>query len=335
MKNMYKPPFTITNKMLNYSISISKKIERISSFCSLKRMPTLRRNNRIKSIHSSLAIEANSLSLDEVKDVIDGKIVIGPQIEINEVKDAFNAYEIIEEYDAYNEDDLLKAHSLIAFSRDKEKDKYRNHAEGVVDEFGNVIHLAPSEKIVPSLMKDLFSWLKNDEDTSLLIKSCVFHYEFVFIHPFGDGNGRTARLWQNVILMKWNKLFEYIPIESEILKYQAEYYSAIAESNNAGNSNALIEFMLNMIDKTMDEVLKDTNQETKNISEQVNKLLKVMKKGVPLSANEIMKRLGIKSKETLRGSYLNPAIENGLVKRTIPDKPNSKNQKYYILDSIN
>ena len=266
MKNMYKPPFTITNKMLNYSISISKKIERISSFCSLKRMPTLRRNNRIKSIHSSLAIEANSLSLDEVKDVIDGKIVIGPQIEINEVKDAFNAYEIIEEYDAYNEDDLLKAHSLIAFSRDKEKDKYRNHAEGVVDEFGNVIHLAPSEKIVPSLMKDLFSWLKNDEDTSLLIKSCVFHYEFVFIHPFGDGNGRTARLWQNVILMKWNKLFEYIPIESEILKYQAEYYSAIAESNNAGNSNAFIEFMLNMIDKTMDEVLKDTNQETKNIS---------------------------------------------------------------------
>lgn len=327
---MYKPPFTITNKMLNYSISISQKIERISSFCSLKRMPTLRRNNRIKSIHSSLAIEANSLSLDEVKDVIDGKIVIGSQIEINEVKDAFNAYEIIEEYDAYNEDALLKAHSLIAFSRDKEKDKYRNHAEGVVDEFGNVIHLAPSEKIVPSLMKDLFSWLKNDEDTSLLIKSCVFHYEFVFIHPFGDGNGRTARLWQNVILMKWNKLFEYIPVESEILKYQAEYYSAIAESNNAGNSNAFIEFMLNMIDKTMDEVLKDTNQETKNISEQVNKLLKVMKKGVPLSANEIMKRLGIKSKETLRGSYLNLAIENGLVKRTIPDKPSSKNQKYYI-----
>lgn len=330
MKNMYKPPFTITNKMLNYSISISQKIERISSFCSLKRMPALRRNNRIKSIHSSLAIEANSLSLDKVKDVIDGKIVIGSQIEIKEVKDAFNAYEIIEEYDAYNEDDLLKAHSLIAFSRDKEKDKYRNHAGEVVDEFGNVIHLAPSEKIVPSLMKDLFSWLKNDEDTSLLIKSCVFHYEFVFIHPFGDENGRTARLWQNVILMKWNKLFEYIPIESEILKNQAEYYSAIAESNNAGNSNAFIEFTLKMIDKTMDEVLKDTNQEAKNISEQVNKLLKVMKKGVPLSANEIMKRLGIKSKETLRGSYLNPAIENGLVTRTIPDKPNSKNQKYYI-----
>lgn len=329
---MYKSSFNITNKMLNYSISISQKIERISSFCSLKRMPTLWRNNRIKSIHSSLAIEANSLSLDEVKDVIviDGKIVIGPQIEINEVKDAFNAYEIIEEYDAYNEDDLLKAHSFIAFSIDKEKDKYRNHAEEVVDEFGNVIHLAPSEKIVPSLMKDLFSWLKNDEDTPLLIKSCVFHCEFVFIHPFGDGSGRTARLWQNVILMKRNKLFEYIPIESEILKYQAEYCSAIAESNNAGNSNAFIEFMLKMIDRTMDEVLKDTNQETKNISEQVNKLLKVMKKGVPLSANEIMKRLGIKSKETLRGSYLNPAIENGLVKRTIPDKPSSKNQKYYI-----
>lgn len=157
-ENMYRSTFNITNKMLNYSISISQKIERISSLCSLKRMPTLRRNNRIKSIHSSLAIEANSLSLGEVKDVIDGKIVIGPQIEINEVKDAFNAYEIIEEYDAYNEDDLLKAHRLIASSTDKENGIYRNHAEGVVDEFDNVIHLAPSEKMVPSLMKDLFSW---------------------------------------------------------------------------------------------------------------------------------------------------------------------------------
>lgn len=326
---MYKPPFTITNKMLNCSISISQKIEKISSYQSLKRMPTLRRNNRIKSIHSSLAIEANSLSLEQVRDVIDGNAVIGPQKEIDEVKDAYRAYQIIEEYDGFKEKDLLKAHGIIAHSIDNEFGRYRSHSEGVVDEQGNVIHVAPSEKMVPSLMSDLFDWLKKDKDTPLLIKSCIFHYEFVFIHPFGDGNGRTARLWHNVLLMRWNNLFEYIPIESHIYKYQKDYYESIAKSNKSGNSNAFIEFILKMIDETIDEVLKSVNQESKNISEQVNRLLEVMEPDIPLSAKEIMRRLGIKSKETLRGSYLNPAIENGLVKMTIPDKPNSKNQKYY------
>ena len=326
---MYKPPFTITNKMLNYSISISQKIEKISSYQSLKRMPTLRRNNRIKSIHSSLAIEANSLSLEQVRDVIDGNAVIGPQKEIDEVKDAYKAYQIIEEYDGFKEKDLLKAHGIIAHSIDNEFGRYRSHSEGVVDEQGNVIHVAPSEKMVPSLMSDLFDWLKKDKDTPLLIKSCIFHYEFVFIHPFGDGNGRTARLWHNVLLMRWNNLFEYIPIESHIYKYQKDYYESIAKSNKSGNSNTFIEFVLKMIDETIDEVLKGVNQESKNISEQVNRLLEVMEPDIPLSAKEIMRRLGIKSKETLRGSYLNPAIENGLVKMTIPDKPNSKNQKYY------
>ena len=326
---MYKPPFTITSKILNLSISISQKVENISSYQSLKRMPTLRRNNRIKSIHSSLAIEANSLSLDQVRDVIDGNPVIGPQKEINEVKDAYEAYQIIEEYDAFKEKDLLKAHGIIARSIDKEFGKYRSHSEGVVDENGNVIHVAPSEKMVPTLMGDLFDWLKNDKNTPLLIKSCVFHYEFVFIHPFGDGNGRTARLWQNVLLMKWNNLFEYIPIESHIYKYQKDYYESINKSNKNGDSTLFIEFILKMIDETVDEVLRNASKESKNISEQVNRLLEVMEADIPLSANEIMRRLRIKSKETLRGSYLNPAIENGLVRMTIPDKPNSKNQKYY------
>ena len=326
---MYKPPFSITNKMLNSSISISQKIEKISSYQLLKRMPILRRNNRIESIHSSLAIEANSLSLDQVRDVIDGNPVIGPQREINEVKDAYEAYQIIEKYDGFNEKDLLKAHGIIARSIDKEYGRYRSHPEGVVDEQGNVIHVAPSEKMVPSLMRDLFDWLKKDKETPLLIKSCIFHYEFVFIHPFGDGNGRTARLWQNVLLMKWNNLFEYIPIESHIYKYQKDYYESINKSNKSGNSNLFIEFVLKMIDETIDEVLVSAKQESRNISEQVNKLLEVMEPDIPISANEIMKRLGIKSKETLRGSYLNPAIKNGLVKMTIRNKPNSKNQKYY------
>ncbi len=324
---MYKPPFTITTLMLNKSISITEKIGKVDSYNSLKRMPTLRKNNRIRSIHSSLKIEANSLSLDNVRDVINNKIVIGDKKEIQEVKNAYKAYEMIDSFNPYKESDLLKAHSILTNLIDDESGVYRNHAEGVFDG-EKVIFVAPPEKLVPSLMSDLFTWLENDLDTPLLIKSCIFHYEFVFIHPFNDGNGRCARLWQNVILSKWNNIFSFIPIESLIEKNQNNYYEAISKSHVDGNSNSFIEFMLDMIDKALDEVLNNAKLESKNISDQVNKLLDVMEYGIPISANEIMIRLNIKSKETLRGTYLNSAIENGLIRMTMPDKPNSKNQKY-------
>ena len=325
---MYKPPFSITNNMLSKCISIAEKLGKISIFNSLKRMPILRKNNRIKSIHSSLAIEANSLSLNQVRDVIMGKTVIGPKKEIQEVKNAYKAYEMINNFDCYNEKDLLKAHETLTYLIENDSGQYRNHAEGVFDG-EQVIFVAPSEKFVPALMHDLFDWLKNDLETPMLVKSCVFHYEFVFIHPFSDGNGRTARLWQNVLLMKWNPIFEYIPLESRIQKYQDEYYNSISECHKNGDSNKFIEFMLRLIDESIDEVSNNFVQESKNISEQVNKLLEIMDYDIPLSANEIMRRLDIKSKETLRANYLNPAIENGLVKMTIPDKPSSKNQKYF------
>lgn len=324
---MYKPPFAITNCMLSRTISITEKLGQISTFNSLNRMPVLRRNNKIKSIHSSLVIEANSLSLNQVRDVIAGKTVIGPPKEIQEVKNAYKAYNLIDEFDGYKESDLLKAHSILTDLILDDSGKYRNHGEGVVDE-EKVIFIAPSEKMVPSLMHNLFNWLKNDKDTHILIKSCVFHYEFVFIHPFSDGNGRTIRLWQNVLLTKWNPVFEYIPIESQIHKYQSEYYEAIAKCHKEGNSNCFVELMLRMIDEVLDEVIKGMKQESRNISEQINRLLDIMEPDIPLSANEIMQRLGIKSKETLRNSYLNPAIENGLIKMTLPEKPNSKNQRY-------
>lgn len=325
---MYTPPFSITNNMLSKCISIAEKLGKISIFNSLKRMPILRKNNRIKSIHSSLAIEANSLSLNQVRDVIMGKTVIGPKKEIQEVKNAYKAYEMINDFDCYNEKDLLKAHETLTYLIENDSGQYRNHAEGVFDG-EQVIFVAPSEKFVPALMHDLFDWLKNDLETPMLIKSCVFHYEFVFIHPFSDGNGRTARLWQNVLLMKWNPIFEYIPLESKIQKYQDEYYNSISECHKNGDSNKFIEFMLRLIDESIDEVSNNFVQESKNISEQVNKLLEIMDYDIPLSANEIMRRLDIKSKETLRANYLNPALENGLVKMTIPDKPSSKNQKYF------
>ena len=324
---MYKPPFDITNLMLNKIISITEKISSISSFNSLKRMPILRKNNKIKSIHSSLAIEANSLSLDEVRDVIDGKLVLGSIREIDEVKNAYEAYNMIQKFDGFSEKDLLKAHKILLGSIINDAGKYRNHGEGVYDG-EKLIFVAPPQDMVPSLMNDLFEWLNSDNETHILIKSCVFHYEFVFIHPFSDGNGRVARLWQNVLLTKWKPIFEYIPFESQVEKYQSNYYETISNCHKNGNSNEFIEFMLKMIDEVLNEVLKNIKSEVNNISDQVNRLLEVMDKDIPLSANEIMRRLNIKSKETLRNSYLNPAIENGLIKMTLKDKPNSKNQKY-------
>lgn len=324
---MYKPSFSITPNMLTKAMLITEKISKIVSYGSLKKAPILRRNNKIKSVHSSLIIEANSLSLNQVRDIISGKLVIGPKKEIQEVKNAYKAYEMIEEFDGYSENDLLKAHGILTYLLEDEAGKYRTHGEGVFDD-KKLIFMAPPATLVPELMHNLFTWLKEDDETPILLKTCVFHYEFLFIHPFRDGNGRLARLWQNVLLAKWNRIFEYIPIESQIQKYQGVYYNAIANCHNSGNSNEFIEFMLKVIDETLNEVIIQLNREVNNISEQVNKLLEVMEYDIPISSNEIMQRLNIKSKETLRGSYLNPAIENGLVKMTLPDKPNSKNQKY-------
>lgn len=206
---------------------------------------------------------------------------------------------------------MLKAHQILTWLIEDDNGKYRNHGEGVFDG-DKVIFMAPPETLVPKLMNDLFEWLNSDKETPILIKSCVFHYELVYIHPFSDGNGRTARLWQNVLLKGWNPLFEYVPIESQIKKYQSDYYKSIDICNKKGDSNEFIEFMLKMIDETLDELLQSISKEALNISVQVNKLLEVMDDGIPLTANEIMLRLGIKSKETLRASYLNPSLENGL-----------------------
>lgn len=324
---MYKPPFTITSNMLSLCISITEKVANVNNYQSLKRMPVLRKNNKIKSIHSSLAIEANSLSLNQIRDVIDGKIVIGPAKEIQEVKNAYKLYNMFNELDCYKEKDLLCAHGVLTALTDEEAGKYRNHGEGVFD--GNkVIFIAPPENMVPKLMYDLFDWLENDEETPLLIKSCVFHYEFVFIHPFGDGNGRIARFWQNLLLSKWNRIFEFIPLESQIYKYQSEYYKTIEICHKTGDLNKFIEFILSIMNKILDDVIISIQKESRHVSEQVNRLLDVMEVDIPYSANELLQLLNIKTKETLRSSYLNPALENGLVKMTLPDKPNSKNQKY-------
>lgn len=326
----YIPPFDITNVMLDKISSIMKKVGKLDNYKDLNKMPVLRRNNRIRSIHSSLAIEANSLSFDQVKDIIDGKKVIGPQNEIQEVKNAYEAYKLIKEVNQYSIKDLKKVHGVMTYLTVDESGEFRKGNEGVFDENGNCIHVCPPPEQVDKLMRQLFKWMcDNNGKVHPLILSSVFHYEFVFIHPFKDGNGRTARLWQNVILSNWEEIFEYVPIESQIKKYQEEYYSSIANCDHNGNSTEFIEFMLKMIDETLEDLMNSTSVQASHVSSYVNKLLNVMETGVAMSASELMEKLNMKSRISFRDNYLNPALENGLVKMTNPDKPTSKNQMYY------
>ena len=326
----YIPPFEITNNMLDRISSIMKSIGKLDNYKNLNKMPILRRNNRIHSIHSSLAIEANSLSFEQVKDVIDGKSVIGPQEEIQEVKNAYEAYKLIKDVDPYSIKDLKKIHGIMTYLVTKESGEFRKGNEGVFDEKGNCIHMCPPPEQVDGLVKNLFKWMKENRDNvNPLILSSIFHYEYVFIHPFQDGNGRTARLWQNVILSNWEEIFEYLPIESQIKKYQDDYYNSINNCNKCGNSNEFIEFMLKMIDETLLDLLRSTSVQSSHISLYVNKLLDVMEPGVSMSSSELMEKLKMKSRISFRDNYLKPALDNGLVKMTNPDKPTSKNQMYY------
>ena len=326
----YVPPFMITNTMLDKVASIMKKIGKLDNYKDLNKMPVLRRNNRIESIHSSLAIEANSLSFDQVKDIIDGKLVIGPKNEIQEVQNAYNAYLKIGEVNPYSLEDLKSMHGILAYLTVKDSGEFRKGGEGVFDENGNCIFVCPPPDQVPRLMNQLFFWLKDKkEEIHPLILSSIFHYEFVFIHPFSDGNGRTARLWQNVILSNWEALFEYVPIESEIMKYQDEYYKTIQNCNTKEESTEFIEFMLKMIDEVLDKLIDKVDKQVYNTSLYVKKLLEVMENGITYTTTELMELLDMKSRVSFRENYLNPAINNGVVKMSYPDTPTSKNQTYY------
>ena len=330
LMDKYIPPFEISNEMLKKVSDIMEKIGKLDSFTNLDKTPYLRKQTKINSVHSSVAIENNPLSLEQVKDVINGKLVIGEQKDIQEVKNAYKAYEMLKDINPYSIDDLKKVHGVMTFLVEEVSGEFRTTSEGVFDDNGNCIFVCPPGDRVNSLMHDLFEWLNENKDTiHPLILSSIFHYEFVFIHPFANGNGRTVRLWQNSILYKWKDIFEYLPIESKIHKYQDEYYDSIAKCHKNANSNVFIEFMLKMIDETLDEAISTSHLPITNETININKLLEVMKSGKPMTATEIMEKLGIKSKETLRGQYLDPAIKQGLVSLTIPDKPTSKNQMYY------
>ena len=325
---MYEPPFTITNRIVSYVASSSEKIGRITLLSDMEAKPHLRKNNRIKSIHSSLKIEANSLSLNQVRDVINGKLVLGEQKEIQEVKNAYDAYEKILELDPYSIDDLKKFHGIMTRYIVEESGDFRRGEEGVFNG-EQCIFMAPPAQYVPQLMNELFGWMREAQTkVHPLVLSSVFHYEFVFIHPFSDGNGRMARLWHTAILSKWKPIFEYIPIESQVEKFQEDYYDAIARCHVEGESTFFIEFMLSQIDKILDELSVQISDDYQQIPESVQKLLAVMEYDISYTGNALMEKLGLKSREGFRRNYLRPAMEMHLIHMTIPDKPNSRNQRY-------
>lgn len=327
MDEKYVPPYEITDEMLNLVTQIMENLGKLNSVNEFEKLPRLRRVNRIKTIQSSLAIENNTLSIEQVTDVIDGKRIIGPKEDIIAVQNANLAYKEIKNINPYEINDLLRIHGIMMKGLVEEAGQIRTGQVGVFNEQGKVIHLAPPAEFVPSQLEQLFNWLKTSS-ANMLIKSSVFHYEFEFIHPFRDGNGRMGRLWQTALLSSWKSIFAWIPIESIIKDNQEEYYNAITLSTSQAKSNIFILFMLNVINKAVQDILNDTKNHYNHISSQLTALLGVIE-SYPQSAKELMQKLNLKSLVGFRKNYLQPALKAGLIGMTEPDKPTSKNQKYF------
>lgn len=330
--NDYKPPFHMTDKITFLIAEISEQVGRITVLQEGTISPHLRRKNRIRTIHSSLAIEHNSLSLEQVTAILNGKRVFGNPNEIKEVQNAYEAYELMLHLNPSSVDDLLKAHKLIMNGLVPENGKFRSGGVGVFD--GEMlVHIAPPAEFVPEHINNLFAWYQQSE-LHPLIKSAIFHYEFEFIHPFADGNGRIGRMWHSLLLGKWKELFFWLPIEDLIQLRQKEYYDALGMADKQADSAGFVELMLEIIMDSLKKVTvvgRSTDQDSDQVTDQdklpVERLLFVLGNDI-LSAAQLMKRLNLSHKPTFRKNYLKPALEQNLIERTIPDKPNSRNQKY-------
>ncbi len=317
---MYKPPFEITSKIIELISNISERIGEINYLQNNPYHIRLRKENRIKTIHSSLAIENNSLSLQQITAIIEGKHVLGNPNEIKEVKNSIQAYDLLLILNPYNEKDLLKAHKLMMQDLVERNGKYRTDGVGIFDG-EKVVHIAPAASRVPELMFDLFEWLKTS-DVHPLIKSCVFHYEFEFIHPFQDGNGRMGRLWQTVILKEWKEIFAWLPVETLIKENQKEYYNALGTSDSNANSTKFIEFMLLLILSTIDEIIETEKKVTVKVTQKVTvnqqKILNLIKENPFITQEELSEIVGISRKSII--SNMKKLQENGLLKRIGADK---------------
>ncbi|MGN1163384.1 MAG: Fic family protein [Candidatus Ornithospirochaeta sp.] len=258
MKNNM-PPFEISNAIVASVADISELIGRLSATNQLSESPTLRRNNRIRSIHGSLAIEQNSLSLEQVTAILNGKRVLAPPKDIAEVKNAYEIYEKLDELNPYSMEDILTAHKIMTRGLLEESGSFRSRSVGIVDQEGHILHLGAMPQYVPTLVSELLDWVKNS-NVHMLVKSCVFHYEFEYIHPFADGNGRVGRLWHTLLLSRWNPAFVWLPVESIIHDHQEEYYAAINKSNDSGESTVFIEFMLSAIKASLIEAINMSDE---------------------------------------------------------------------------
>ena len=298
----YKPPFEMTETIANLTAEIAELAGEISVYEGLTTNPKLRRENRIRTIHSSLAIEQNTLTIDQVTDVINGKRVLAPPADIKEVK---NAYEIYNRLDALNPlsmDDLLVAHEVMMNDLIKEAGRFRSKNAGVYAE-ETLVHAGTPANYVPEVMNDLFDWL---EKSSLhpIIKACIFHYEFEFIHPFADGNGRIGRLWHTLILSKWKPFFAWVPVESLIHDNQQEYYDALGKANHCDTINPFVEYMLQLLKEALLEIKTTTQDVGENVGENVGdnekQLLELLQDNPKLSATKAAKQVGLSSRQVER-----------------------------------
>ena len=304
MTENYQPPFTMTEEITNLIVEIGEYVGKITTYDAMRPNPILRRKNRIKTIHSSLAIEQNTLTLEQVTDVINGKRRLGPLQDIREVKNAYEAYERVAALDPYSVKNLLVAHKIMMEGLVKEAGSYRSGNVGVYAGT-ELIHAGTPAKYVPDLMSQLFTWLKQSKYHPL-VKSCIFHYEFEFIHPFADGNGRTGRLWQSLILQKWKDIFAWIPVETLVYENQNEYYKVLQQADRDGDSTKFVEFMLGMIRNSLREIC-ETDSGTNvvinvgtNVVTNEEKIVALLKQDGNMSANMLSISVGITQRQAQR-----------------------------------
>ena len=329
----YQPPFQITPSILTLVADISEQLGRWSAVlghADAALLPELRRGNRLRTIQASLAIEHNSLSLEQVTAVLEGKRVLGLPREIQEVRNAFAAYEQLPNWQPYNVNHVLAAQGQLMLGLVDDAGQWRHAGVGIYRD-QQLMHMAPPPSQVARLMGDLLAWLKT-MPVHPLVASCVFHYEFEFIHPFSDGNGRMGRLWQTLILSQWKPELAYLPVETVIRHQQAEYYAALSAADKASDATGFVEYMLKALLSAMQEVVEAPSQHqvgTKSeLTVEQSYVLAIFKGEMTLMA--LMKEVNRSDRSKFRSQVLNPLMDAGLVEPTIPDKPTSSKQKYRL-----
>ncbi len=327
----YQPPLTITPTILDLVGQISETMGRWSLTTESELSPKLRRGNRIRTIQASLAIENNALSVEQVTAVLDGKRVLGLPHEIQEVRNAFAAYEHLPQWQPTALNDLLAAHGVLMAGLLDDAGRFRSGGVGIY-RGDALMHMAPPASRVAVLMQDLLDWLARGE-LHPLVASCVFHYEFEFIHPFADGNGRLGRLWQTLILSRWRPLLAFLPVETVVRDRQDDYYQALADADKIADTSPFVTFMLQALHTAMSETAL-TDPVSDRVSDPVKLLLAVFHNDESLKTAELLNRLGLRHRPTFRKNYLKPALAAGWIEMTQPETPNSPMQKYRLSEKV-